>query len=183
MQLLRATKDDYLTLSDNSRHNVRGWVDASYAVHPDMKSHSGGAMSLGKGVIYGTSKRQKLNTKSSTEAELAGVNDVMPQILWTRYFLEAQRYGVEDSLVYQDNQSAILLEKNGRASSGKRTGHINIRYFFVTDQIAAGEVKVEYCPTGEMVGDFFTKPQQGILFRKFRNHVLNLNGDPTYKHR
>jgi hypothetical protein len=98
-----------------------------------MKSHMGGMMSLGKGAAYGTSTREKLNTKSSTEAELVGVNDVMPQILWTRYFLEAQGYGVEDSLVYQDNQSAILLEKNGRASSGKRTRHINIRYFFVTD--------------------------------------------------
>jgi hypothetical protein len=148
-----------------------------------MKSHTGAMMSLGKGAAYGTSTRQKLNTKSSTEAELVAVNDVMPHILWTRYFLEAQGYGVKDSLVYQDNQSAILLEKNGRASSGKRMRHINIRYFFVTDRIAAREVKVEYCPTGEMLGDFFTKPLQGILFRKFFNHVLNLNGDPTYQHR
>jgi hypothetical protein len=53
-------------------------VDASFAVHPDMKIHTSGAMSLGKGVVYGTSTRQKLNTKSSTEAELVGVNDVMP---------------------------------------------------------------------------------------------------------
>ena len=67
-------------------------VDASFAVHPDMKSHTGGAMTLGKGVIYGTSTRQKLNTKSSTEAELVGVNDLMPQVLWTCYFLEAQGY-------------------------------------------------------------------------------------------
>jgi hypothetical protein len=86
---------------------------------------TGGAMTLGKGVIYGTSTRQKLNTKSSTEAELVGVNDVMPQILWTRYFLEAQGYDIKDSITYQDNQSSILLEKNGRASSGKRTRHIN----------------------------------------------------------
>jgi hypothetical protein len=181
MQYLRATVDLPLTLEADNAHIVKWWVDASFAVHPDMKSHTGGMMSLGKGAAYGTSTRQKLNTKSSTEAELVGVNDVMPQILWTRYFLEAQGYGVNDSLMYQDNQSAILLEKNGRASSGKRTRHINIRYFFVTDRIATGEVKVEYCPTGEMLGDFFTKPLQGTLFRKFCNHVLNLNGDPTYE--
>ena len=182
LQYLRATVDLPLTLEADNAHIVKWWVDASFAVHPDMKSHTGGMMSLGKGAAYGTSTRQKLNTKSSTEAELVGVNDVMPQILWTRYFLEAQGYGVDDSLVYQDNQSAILLEKNGRASSGKRTRHINIRYFFVTDRIATGEVKVEYCPTGEMLGDFFTKPLQGVLFKKFRDHVLNLNGDLTYKH-
>ena len=151
------------------------WIDASFAVHPDMRSHTGGAMTLGKGAIYGTSTRQKINTKSSTEAELVGVNDVMPQVLWTRYFLEAQGYSVRDSIVYQDNQSAILLEKNGKASSSKRTRHINIRYFFVTDRIAANEVSVEYCPTGDMVADFFTKPLHGSLFKKLRDQVMNVD--------
>jgi hypothetical protein len=58
---------------------VKWWVDTSYAVHPDMKSHTGGMMLLGKGAIYTTK-----TTKSSTKAELVGVNDIMPQILWTR---------------------------------------------------------------------------------------------------
>ena len=98
----------------------------------------------------------------------------MPQILWTRYFLEAQGYGVRESVVYQDNQSAMLLEKNGRASSSKRTQFINIRYFFVTDRINAKEISVEYCPTGEMIADFFTKPQQGSLFKKFRDQIMNV---------
>ena len=158
---------------------VKWWVDASFAVHPDMKSHTGGVMTLGKGAVYATSTRQKLNTKSSTEGELVGVNDVLPQVLWTRYFLEAQGYGATDSVVYQDNQSAILLEKNGRASSSKRTRHINIRYFFVTDRVAAKEVAVEYCPTGEMLADFYTKPLQGSLFKKFRDQIMNLDVAPT----
>ena len=78
--------------------------------------------------------------------------------------MEAQGYHVKDTIVYQDNQSAILLEKNGRASSGKRTRHINIRYFFVTDRVANGEVTIEYCPTKEMLADYFTKPLQGAQF-------------------
>jgi hypothetical protein len=53
-------------------HIVKWWVDASLAVHPDMKSHTGAAMSMGKGSVYSSSTRQKLNTKSSTEAELVG---------------------------------------------------------------------------------------------------------------
>jgi hypothetical protein len=80
----------------------------------DMRSHTGGAMSLGRGVIYGTSKRQKLNTKSSTKADLVGVDDVMPQVLWTLYFLEAKGYKTDDNILYQDNKSSILLETNGR---------------------------------------------------------------------
>jgi hypothetical protein len=90
LQFLRAMSGELLTLSTDSLHNVRWWVDASYAVHPGMRSHTGGAMSLDRGIICGTPKRQKLITKSSTEAELVGLADVMPQVLWTLYFLEAQ---------------------------------------------------------------------------------------------
>ncbi len=164
LQFLRATKDDYLTLSANSLHNVRWWVDASYAVHPDMRSHTGGALSLGRGVIYGTSRRQRLNTKSSTEAELVGADDVLPQMLWTLYFLEAQGYKIDNNILYQDNKSSILLETNGRGSSGKRTRHINVRYFFIRDRVESKEIRIEYCPTGIMVADYFTKPLQGALF-------------------
>jgi hypothetical protein len=78
-----------------------------------MKSHTGGAMSLRMGIIYGTSKRQKVNTKSYTEAEVAGTDDVMPQMLWTLYFLESQGYKINDNVLYQDNKSSILLETNG----------------------------------------------------------------------
>jgi hypothetical protein len=71
--------------------------------------------------------------------------------------------------------SSILLEKNGKASSGKRTKHINIRYFFVTDRIAKGEVSVVWCPTGDMIGDYMTKPLQGALFRKFRDQIMGVS--------
>jgi hypothetical protein len=86
--------------------------------------------------------RQRLNTRSSTEGELVDVSDVLPQVLWTRYFLTEQGYDEKDSIVYQYNQSAIYLEKNGRVSSSKRTRHINIRYFFVADRIGVGELRI-----------------------------------------
>jgi hypothetical protein len=156
---------------------VQWWVDASYAVHPDMKSHTGGVMSMGHGAVYATSTRQKITTRSSTEAELVGVHDVLPQILWTKHFLEAQGHIMKPSVIFQDNQSAMLLEKNGQASSGKRTRHIEIRYFFAHDRIKNGDIEIEYCPTGEMLADYFTKPLQGSLFIKFRNRILNI--DPS----
>jgi hypothetical protein len=67
-------------------------------------------MSLGKGSPFSSSITQKLNTKSSTEAELVEVDDGMPLVLWTRQLLIEQGYKVTDNVVYQDNQSAILLE-------------------------------------------------------------------------
>ena len=58
---------------------------------------------------------------------MVGVDDLMLSVPWTRLFLEAQDYGVWENIVFQDNRSAMLVEKNGKASSGKRTKHINIR--------------------------------------------------------
>ena len=74
--------------------------------------------------------------------------------------------------MYQYNQSAILLERNGRLSCGKNTKHLSIRYFFITDYISTGDIEVQYCPTEEMVADFFTKPLQGSPFKKFRDMIL-----------
>ncbi len=81
---------------------------------------------------------------------------------------------MNDSKIYQDNMSSILLEKNGRASSGKRTRHINIRYFFVADRVKSNEVSIEYFPTETMLADYLTKPLTGTKFRWFRNKVLNI---------
>ena len=76
----------------------------------------------GKGAVQSISRKQKLNTKSSTEAELVGVDDMSIMILWTKLlFLEEQGYNIERNILYQDNKSAILLEENGKKSSGKRT--------------------------------------------------------------
>ena len=84
--------------------------------------------------------------------------------------------------MFQDNEAAIKLAKRGRAACSKRTRHLDIKYFFVTDKIAQGELSVEYCPTKSMVADMFTKPLQGELFRKFRNTVLGINDEIVRKY-
>jgi hypothetical protein len=171
---LRGTKELCLTLEADDLDAIKWWVDASFAVHQDMRSHTGGVLSLGKGAIYSTSTRQKLNTKSSTEAELVAADDVLPMMLWTRQFMEGQGYTIKENVLYQDNQSAMLLEINGQQSSTKRTRHLDIRYFFITDRIRQKHLSVEYCPTGDMWADIPTKPLQGATFAKFRKLILNL---------
>jgi Reverse transcriptase (RNA-dependent DNA polymerase) len=175
MKYLRGTKELPLILSANKSGVIKWYVDGSFAVHPNMKGHTGGGVTLGRGFPYVTSTKQKLNTRSSTESELVAVDDCMPAICWTRYFLESQGYGVFENILYQDNQSAILLEKNGKASSSKRTKHINVRYFFVTDRIISKELSVEWCPTGKMIADYMTKPVQGTLFKQFRDYIMGVN--------
>ena len=68
----------------------------------------------------------------------------------------------------------MLLEKNGKASSSRRTKHVNVRYFFITDRSKNGDLSIEYCPTDDVVADFYTKPIQGGKFIHFRNIIMNI---------
>ena len=86
--------------------------------------------------------------------------------------MEEQGYNIEENKIYQDNKSAILLETNGRKSAGKRSRALNVRYFFVTDQVEKGNVIIDYCPTDDMIADYMTKPLQGEKFKKFRKMIL-----------
>ena len=180
IRYLWGTVDLPLTLSADGSGDIRWYVDASFAVHWDMKSHTGGTLTLGKGSVYSTSVKQKLVMRSSTDAEVVGVHDVLPQILWTSYFLNGQGFDVNDSILYQDNTSSMQLEKNGRASASKCSRHMNIRYFYVTDKVKSGELRIEYCPTDQMRGDFFTKPIQGGKFYRDRDVLMNIDPSSPY---
>jgi hypothetical protein len=135
MRYIRGTRTMPLILNANGSGILKWWVDASFAVHPNMRGHSGGGLSLGREFPIVSSTNQKLNTRSSTEMEIVGAHNFMPAICWTPYLMKAQGYGVKDTVMFQDNKSSILLEKNGKASSSKRTKHINIQYFFITDRV------------------------------------------------
>ena len=69
-------------------------------------------MTYGKSVLQSTSRKQKLNTWSSTEGELVGAKNMSVMILWTKLFMEAQGYEIKKNILYQDNKSTILLEQN-----------------------------------------------------------------------
>jgi hypothetical protein len=171
MKYLNSTRDLGLVLSASQHLHVVSHVDASFGVHPTMKSHTGSMITLGGGAIFAKSSKQKLNTKSSTESELVGLSDSASQVIWTREFLIAQGYDMEPATIYQDNQSTIALIAKGR-STAEATRHINIRFYFVKDRIDSGELEVSYMPTQNMIADILTKPLQGELFRRLRKLLL-----------
>ena len=172
LQYLNGTLDLTLTLGGDKISIMKAWVDVSYGVHSDCRSHTGGCISFGWGVVLTKCQKQKLNVKSSTEGEIVGVSDYLPNMIWGRMFIEAQGYPMEELILYQDNQSAIKIEKNGKKSSGQKTKHMDNRYFWIKDRLESEKIKVVYCPTLQMLADFFTKPLQGTLFKKFRDVVL-----------
>ena len=90
VRYLRGTKDLPLILSANGSGILKWSIDGSFAMHPNIRGHTGGRLSMGRGFPIVTLTKQKLNTRSSTEMEIVGVDDCMPAVLWSRYFMEAQ---------------------------------------------------------------------------------------------
>ena len=189
---LSATIHLPLVIGADSSGNMTWNVDASFAVHPDCKSHTGASLTLGHGSLLSISCKQKINTKSSTEAELVGVDDAMTFIIWMRHFFESQVRDLNNAsllkplgnevILEQDNTSAIQLARNGWRSSGRRTKHINVRYFYITDRLKAGEVtRVVHKPTEVMESDFLTKALQGQRFYAHRATLMGLDGIDEYQ--
>jgi len=170
---LNGTKDLVLTLKAGPNPDlcVHCYIDSSYATHPDCKSHSGVVISLGCGAIYAKSSRQKLVTKSSTEAELVALANGLEEALALNMFLKHQGYDMPPIKVLQDNQSTMLLATEGYKRSS-RTKHMQVRYFWTRDLIKRQEIILEYLATHLHLADVLTKPLQSAMFRFFRNQLL-----------
>ena len=138
----------------------------SFAVHPDFKSHSSGVLMLhpkGGGIASGSVK-QKLNTRSSTTAELVACDDFLTKLLWTQNFMMGQGICFQENQLFRDNKGSILLAKKCRYTLGKRTRTMNVRYFAIKDCVDRGKLKIFHLDTNPMLGDFFTKPLHGSKF-------------------
>ena len=119
LKYLFGTRSLKLTLSADSLSILRWYIDASHQIHDDCKGHTDALLILGAGAVLSSSNKHKINTKSSTESKIVAVHDKSSDVLWTRHFLEAQGYTISENIIFQDNMSALSLEKNGQISSSK----------------------------------------------------------------
>ena len=81
-----------LILEGGSLNSIKWYIDVEFVMHHNMRSHTGMMMTMGKGCIYVASGKNKINTKSSTKAELMGISDALPQVIWYQNFLMSQGY-------------------------------------------------------------------------------------------
>ena len=132
--------------------------DASYGGHPDLKIHTGSCMSFGYGIVHCKYSKQKLNTNSSTEAEVVGVSDYLTYNIWVYLFMGAQGYDIKQKRLFQDIQSATKMEKNGKKSCTENSKHIDIHCFFDNDNIESNKMSISCCTTEHMLVDFLLNP-------------------------
>ena len=171
LKYLNATRDRVLRIGGIDSNTIDVFVDASFATHHDRKSHSGCAILLGGGAIYAKSSRQKINSKSSTEAELIAISDSTEKVIWLRNFVRSQGYELHFAL-HQDNTSTIRLIERG-TSSGGHSRYIDVKYFYIKDVVDQGLLSVQYTPTEDMIADGLTKPLQGAQLRESVRLLLN----------
>ena len=97
---LKKTREDVLTLEANDTQSLYWMIDASFGVHPDMKSRTGAILTMGKGAVISDSTKQKVNSRSSTEAELKGVADEIVKVEWVRKFIKEQGFKANRNVIF-----------------------------------------------------------------------------------
>jgi hypothetical protein len=122
LKYLNGTRHLKLTLcADQMKFVVQWYVDGLHQVHDDCRGQTGSLVTFDNRAVASSSNKMKCNTKSSTETKLISLAGKLTDIIWMPYFVECQGYDIDESVVYQDNISALLLEKNGRVSSSRCT--------------------------------------------------------------
>jgi hypothetical protein len=152
LRYLNRTKRLGIIIETDDEFHLLAFIDASFDIHFDGKSHTGLFITFGKGPVFLGSWKHRLVTKSSTEAELVGMSDCLGQVIWFKEFLEEQGYKIGPAIVYQDNKSTMALVERGQSNS-QGTRHINIRYFFIKDRVEKNEITIKHKSTLEMISD------------------------------
>ena len=146
-----------------------GYVDSDFAGDRDSrKSTTAYYFTLGGNCISWKSQLQPLVALSSTEAEYIALTDAFKEAIWLQGLLKELQLLKTEAVVYSDSQSAIHLSKN--PVYHERTKHVDVKYHFVRDLIANGEVQIQKIPTEENPADMGTKIVTAAKFK----HCLDL---------
>jgi hypothetical protein len=171
LSYLHHSREKQISLKRLNKVTLTFYVDASFGSHDDGRSRTGIVAIMAGAAIATWSSKQKMVTKSSTEAEIVALSDSLTHVLWMRAFINDLGYTLEPTVIYQDNKSVLSIMRSGRRSH-QRTKHLNVRYFFVIEKQSNGEVTLLYCPTDLMYADLFTKPIAGAKFKNLSDKLF-----------
>ena len=170
MGYLKSTKALTKRMRCQGEMRLIAYIDASFGLHNDGKSHSGGCIMIGDACVWCSSKKQKIVTKDSTEAELVALQEMLIMVEKCQEFMENQGFRLKLPLILQDNTSTITLVCKG---GGKhRNKHLRAKQGWVHDRVSKGEIEIKHIGTANMLADAFTKPLQGEHFKSFVARIL-----------
>lgn len=169
LKYLKGSSNSGLLFQAHQPPHLIAFSDSDWAGDKDSRrSTTGYTLMMSGCAVAWKSCLQKIVACSSTEAEYIALSETMREVLWIRQILGELGFNqVEATTVMEDNQGCIAISKNRRTD--KRTKHIDLRFHFCRDQVERGSVKVEYCPTEEMIADALTKPINAPKFKWCRS--------------
>jgi hypothetical protein len=178
LSYLKQTIDDKMCLRFKGDMIASIFVDSSAQFYRDFRGHGGYVMSIGSGYggpIEVKSGRSKMNCRSTMEYELVELHQCLPAIMWLRLFLTDIGFTqVLPSVVYEDNKSVLDIMIRGQVSSGV-SRYIESKYYYARDLIRRGLIKLMHCPTEYMIADLCTKNLNGVIFKKLKKLLMNVN--------
>jgi len=156
LRYIKGTKSHRLVFK-NSDLELIFHSDASHLLHEDGHGHTGIIITIGGTVVMARSIKQKLQARSSAEAELIAAEECSTYVVWMRLLCRNLGIWVSGpSTLSQDNKSAVIIANNG--GTFKRTKHMIGKMSYLKDRIRLGDLVLKYVPTRDMLADMFTKP-------------------------
>jgi len=179
LKYLKETEHLGLILRNGDKMVINAYINASFGVHEmDRRSQTGACIGIGDALrIMTNSTKQKIVTKSSTEAELVAVTDMVGDVVDLKGFVAEMGYEDIQVITFQDNQSTMHLMSGGGPPPSSKSKHIRIRTFWIREISQEHDIEFNYKPTEEMVTDGFTKPLQGEPFVVFTDNILGYQNE------
>ena len=180
MRYLKGTTDMGLLYTKEGSSKCVGYSDSDWGGDlDDRKSTSGYLFQIGGGPVSWRSKKQSSVALSTAEAEYMALASAGQEAIWMR-LLTAELHGsqMEELTIFEDNQSAIQMSKNPQFHG--RAKHIGIKFHFIRELVSDGSVKLQYCPTEEMIADMLTKGLPHDRFTTLR-HMAGVRSMPSCK--
>ena len=183
-QFLRNNRGSKIYFRKKEKMEIKVWIDASFACHEDRTSRTGSIITLSGGPISVSSKKQKLVSKNSTEAEIVGLTDEIVKPLWVRHVFMWIKSLTDETMepieVFQDNEACITIQSTG-PKPNHRSKYIDIRFFWVGSLQDQKVIRLVHCRTRNMLADINTKPKHGgdfiVLWKRSTGELIVPNID------
>ena len=140
---------------------LRGSCDASFNITSDGRSYYGYIITLGGALVSTKGGRVKTVVRSSTEAEISAVNEIVSELLWCRDVMEELGYDQLKMPIKEDNLSCITMLQKEPRSFHSKSRHVRVKWAFFRQEYSKRTLFLSYCPTDKMVADLLTKPLGG----------------------
>jgi hypothetical protein len=125
------------------------------------------------GPITWCSRKQEMVALSTTEAKYIAAAECCKELKYLKTIIQELTNIKVEINMYVDNQSAIKQIESGQVI--RKNKHIDVRYHYISEQLAKGLFCIKYCKSEQQTADIYTKPLPVVLFNKFRDLMLRRN--------